>query len=462
MHTQVCVVGGGVSGLVLSARLALDSQAGDPFGLTLVEADSRCGGVAWSELHEGRVIDQGPSSWLSGEPALDRAIELAGQTSAVLGANPAAKARYVWAAGELHPVPMSPPALLRTKLISWPTRLRMLLEPLVSRGDEASEESVADFAARRLGVGVVDRLVAPMVAGIYGADPRELSLKAAFPALAAMERQHGSLLLGAMRSGGKGPRPGLQALRGGAGSLSRGLTDALGSRVRTGVRVRGVEAKAEHWVIHTDEERFTADAVVLAAPAGAQAAILRGLDPDAARALDEIPYAPLAVFTAVWPADAFPRPVQGFGVLVAGDSRAEVPVLGTLFVSSTFPSHAPEGEIILRTMVGGQPDPAAYDLDDQQIAARCHAAHARMLGVPKGAPLAVHLQRHPKAIPQYTSGHLRRVAVARQAMARHPGLFLVGSHLDGPGVRDCARTANAVADQVRRWLETGETDPGLG
>lgn len=462
MHTQVCVIGGGISGLMVSARLALDSQDGDPFGLTLLEAEARCGGVAWSEQIDGRVIDLGPSSWLSGEPALDRAIDLAGQRQRVLEPNPAAKARYVWAAGELHPVPMSPPALLRTRLISWPTRLRMLLEPLISRGDETVDESVAAFAARRLGPGVVDRLVAPMVAGIYGADPRELSLKAAFPTLAAMEREHGSLLLGAMRGGNKGPRPTLQALQGGTGSLSRGLREALGSRVRTGVRVRAIEPKAEHWVIHTDEERLTADAVVLAAQARGQAAILRGVDPDAARALDDIPYAPLAIFTAVWPADAFPRSPQGFGVLVAADSRAEVPVLGTLFVSSTFPSHAPGGEVILRTMVGGQPDPAAFDLDDQQIAARCHAAHARMLGVPKGAPLAVHLQRHARAIPQYTAGHLRRVAVARQAMARHPGLFLVGSHLDGPGVRDCAKTASKVAEQVRRWLETGETDPGVG
>lgn len=461
MHAQVCVIGGGVSGLVAAARLGLAGPDGDPFGVLVLEAGERPGGVAWSEEIEGRVIDLGPSSWLSGEPALDRAIAQAGLEGQVLDAHPGAKSRFIWARGALHAVPMSPPALLRTRLLSWPARLRMLLEPFIGRAPDDRDETVADFAARRLGPGVVERLLAPMVAGVYGADPRQLSLKAAFPTLARMEREHGSLLLGALRARGEGPRPRLQALRGGAGSLSRGLAQALGERLRLGVLVRGIEARAEHFVVHTEQERITADAVVLATPAAAQASLLRGLDPEAARALDEIPYAPMAIATAAWSAEAFPRPIEGFGALVAGDARDEVPVLGTLFVSSTFPSHARPGEVLLRTMVGGQPDPGAVALPDQQLLARCHAAHARMFGTPTGAPLAVHLHRIPRAIPQYTPGHLRRVALARKAQARHPGLFLVGSHLDGPGVRDCAKTAAEAAAQVRRWLETGETDPGV-
>ena len=144
------------------------------------------------------------------------------------------------------------------------------------------------------------------------------------------------------------------------------------------------------------------------------------------------------------------------------DSRDEAPVLGTIFVSSTFPAHAAEGEILLRTMVGGTPDPEAAGQNDQEIAGRCHAAHALFLGPPQGQPLAVHVVKHPRAIPQYTQGHLRRVAVARRVQARHPGLFLVGSHLDGPGIRDCARTAIGVADKVRLWLKEGVTDPGDG
>ncbi|MCK6506350.1 protoporphyrinogen oxidase [Myxococcota bacterium] len=461
MHTQVCVIGGGISGLSVAAGLALDAQAGEQAAVVLLEGGDRPGGVTWSEVKEGRVLDHGPSSWLSGEPALDRLLELAGLQDQLLSPSPASKARFIWARGERHRVPMAPPSLLSTRLIPWGTRLRLFGEPFVGRGDPEADESVADFMARRLGEGVVDRLVSPMVAGIYGADPRKLSVRAAFPKLWQLEHDHRSLLIGAMKSRSPGPRPQLQALRGGAGTLSRGLAGILGDRVKTGRRVQAVEPMGEGWAVHTDEGRITADAVVLATPAHAQAATLRGLDAQAARALDEIPYAPIAVVTMAWPAEAFSAPVEGFGVLVAGDSRDEAPVLGTIFVSSTFPDHAPPGEVLLRTMVGGQPDPSGAALDEQALLARVHAAHAKFCGAPQGEPRLVHVVRHPQAIPQYSQGHLRRVAVARQAQVRHPGLFLAGSHLDGPGVRDCARTSATVAAQVRRWLATGETDSGV-
>ncbi|NOY25619.1 MAG: protoporphyrinogen oxidase, partial [Oligoflexia bacterium] len=352
MHTEVCVIGGGVSGLALAASLAADPDAGEPIGVTLLEAGPRVGGVTWSENQDDHVIDMGPSSWLSGEPALDHLLELAGLTDQIVPASKNSKARYIWAAGQRHPVPMGPTALLSTHLLSWPTRLRMLAEPLISRGDPEADESVAEFAGRRLGQGVVDRLVAPMVAGIYGADPRELSVRAAFPKLWEMERAHRSLIVGAMKTPRTGPRPQLQALVGGSGSLTRGVAGLLAEHIQTDQAVRAVEFRGDAWTVHTDDGAITADAVVLATPAYAQAATLRGLDAAAARALDEIPYAPIAVCTVAWDQAAFDQPVDGFGVLVAGDSRQEVGVLGTIFVSATFPTHAPKGEVLLRTMVG--------------------------------------------------------------------------------------------------------------
>ena len=178
----------GFSGLAVAASLALDGQAGETCGVTLLEGSDRVGGVTWSDVEDGRVLDRGPSSWLSGEPALDRLIALAGLEDQIMPASPASRARFIWADGALHAVPMAPPALLSTKLLTWSTRLRMLAEPLVSRGDSEADETVAAFAARRLGPGVVPRLVAPMVAGIYGADPDQLSLRAAFPKMWELER----------------------------------------------------------------------------------------------------------------------------------------------------------------------------------------------------------------------------------------------------------------------------------
>ncbi|MCB9777235.1 MAG: protoporphyrinogen oxidase [Alphaproteobacteria bacterium] len=455
---KVVVVGAGISGLAVATFLVGDAQEGPPLDVTVLEAADRPGGVAWSERRDGRLIETGPSSWLSGEPALDRLISLAGLRDDVLQASPAAKARWIWRRGEKHPVPAAPPSLLGTRLLSGGAKLRLLGEPFVGRGPAARgaadvDETVAAFAARRLGPGVVDALVAPMVAGIYGADPRQLSVAAAFPKLAELERDHRSLLVGAIRSRDGGPRPQMQTVRDGAGALTRALAARLPAGcLQLGQRVTAVERKGDGFVVHCQDAAWDADAVVLTSPAFAQAAALRGLDPAAARALDEIPYAPIAVATVAWAADAFPTPPDGFGVLVAGDSRDEVPVLGTVFVSATFPDHAAPGELQLRTLIGGTPDPGALDLDDQALLGRAHAAHAAFLGAPTGQPTLAHLTRHARAIPQYTVGHGRRVAVARSVGQRHPGLFLAGSHLDGPGVRDCARVALAVATRVRTAL----------
>ncbi len=453
MDTTVCVVGAGISGLAMAAFLAADDSEGPALDIRVLEASSQPGGVAWSERVEGRVVERGPASWLSGEPALDRLFELTALTDQVLPADPAAKARWIWAHGALQPVPSSPPALIGSKLLTAGGKLRLLGEPFARRGDPTRDESVAEFFRRRLGEQVIDNLVAPMVAGIYGADPHRLSIKAAFPKLWAMEQEHGSLLVGAMKTPRTGPRSHLQGMRGGAGTLTRGLAELLGDRVQYDQRVQAVEPHGEGWRVHTDDGSLTCRALVLASPAYAQAAVLRGVDADSSHALDEIPYAPIAVITVAWPADAFPSPPQGFGVLVSAGGRQEVPVLGTIFVSTTFPDHCPEGEILLRTMVGGTPDPAAAFLDEQEIAGRAHEAHRRFLGDPKGQPLMTRVEKHARAIPQYRSGHLRRVAVARQVQAHHPGVFLAGNHLDGPGVRDCAKTARAVSREVRAWLE---------
>lgn len=453
MDTTVCVIGGGISGLAIASFLALDPDEGPAIDVQLLEAAERPGGVAWSERIDGRLVERGPASWLSGEPTLDRLIALAGLQDRVLAADPGAKARWIWANDALQPVPSSPPALLSSKLLSLGGKLRLLCEPLIGRADSRREESVAEFFRRRLGAQVIDALVAPMVAGVFGADPHRLSVKAAFPKLWAMEQEHGSLLLAAIRGRkSSGPRAGLQGIEDGAGTLTRGIADLLGDRVRTGQHVKAVEARGEGWRVHTDQGYVDARAVVLASPAYAQAAALRGLDPGAARALDEIPYAPIAVCTVAWPADAFPRPPVGFGVLVSASGRRDVPVLGTIFVSSVFPSHAAPGELLLRTLVGGTPDPRGAFLDHQELGRRAHHAHARFLGSPKGTPLMTHIVQHARAIPQFRKGHLHRVAVARQLQVRHPGVFLAGNHLDGPGMRDCVKTAHTVSREVRAWL----------
>ena len=262
-------------------------------------------------------------------------------------------------------------------------------------------------------------------------------------------------------AGPAGPAGHLQTLRGGAGALTEAMAQRLGEDLVYNAEVTSARPKGTGWEVHTTEGAYEADAVVLACPAPAQAAIVRGMDADLASTLDEIPYAPVAVVVSAWPAGAFDRSPEGFGVLVAPGE--DVGVLGTLFTSGVFPGQALEGEILLRTMIGGSVDPEAAMLPHEDLLARAQVSHERFFGAIRTEPLMVQVYRHPKGIPQYTMGHPGRVASVRAAQSRIPGLFFTGNHLEGIGVKDCAasgeRTAEAVCAQLAAFRPDTEEVP---
>jgi len=457
---RVVIVGAGVSGLATAAFL-------DDTGLdiTVLEAKEEAGGNVRTDRIEGRILDRAATGWLDSEPAMGRLLDRAGLSSKRVSASDKAATRWIFADGRLQAAPLTPGAFLRTDLLPWWAKLRVLLEPFIRRG--TGEESVADFVRRRLGQRFVDRLVGPMVAGIHAANPEDLSIRAAFPKMVEMEREHRSLLL-AMRARNKagsgggpaGPAGHLETLQGGAGTLTETLTRRLGDRLQCGVEVRAVQPERYGWTVHTRGGAINADAVILACPAPASATIVRGVDAELAATFDAIPYAPVTVAITAWPAGSWDRSPEGFGVLVARDET--VGVLGTLFTSGVFPAQAPEGELLLRTMLGGSVDPKAAQLPHQRLMDRVNRALCTFFGEQRAEPLMAQVYRHSMGIPQYTLDHPFRVAAIRAASARFPGLFFVGNHLDGVGVKDCVAAAEHIAHDTRSLLfATEATDPEI-
>lgn len=438
---RVIVVGGGVSGLAAAVFLV-----GHGAEVTVLEAAPAPGGNTRSTRERGFIVDHAANGWLDSEPAMTRLLERVGVQDQLVRASDRYNRRWIFADGRPIPLPGSPPAFLMSPLLTWPQKLRLIAEILVPRG-HAPDETVEAFARRRLGQAAVDRLVAPMVAGVFGGDPGQLSLEAAFPRMVALEREHRSLILAMIRLGRGGAPPGrLQTLRGGAGALPEALSAWLGERVRCGVRVEGLARAGARWLVQTAEGALAADAVVLAAPASAQAALLRPHDGAAAAALDAIPYAPISVVAKAYGPDAFDTPPDGFGVLAA--RGADLGALGVLYSSCIFPEQAPEGHVLVRAMFGGAVDPEAAGLDPQALRGRAIAAITRLLGPPRAPAMASWIFRHPRGIPQYSPGHRARVQAARGAEQRLPGLHLTGNHLDAIGLKDCARAAEAVAMAV--------------
>ena len=444
MSSPTVVVGAGLSGL--TAALAVSEAGAD---VLVLESTDRPGGVVRTEAKDGFLLELGPNT-VRPTRELTALVESLGLGDRILRADPRAK-RYVDFDGALHAVPMSPGQLVSTRLLSGGAKLRLLGEPF-RRAAPVAGESVRDFAARRLGPEIADRLIEPFVAGIFAGNAGRISVSAAFPALDRAERDHGSLVAGilaARRSKPSGPRlpRGLLSFRDGLETLPRALADRLKGRLRLATPVTALAPRGQGWSLRTDGGDVDADRVVLALPAPQAAALVAGFAPEAAAALTGIPQPPVVVLHLSWPDAALARPLDGFGHLVCnGPGRR---ILGAVWSSSLFAGRAPAGHVLLTVFMGGARDPGAMKLSDfelTELAGRDLASE----GLVRGPARAVLVTRWRQAIPQYERGHEERMASLARAESRWPTLHFLGNYRGGVSVGDVTRSGTELGVSLSR------------
>jgi oxygen-dependent protoporphyrinogen oxidase len=346
---------------------------------------------------------------------------------------------------------MSPLALLRTPLLSPGGKLRLLAEPFVRRAN-AGDESVAEFIGRRLGAQVVEGFVGPFLTGVYAGDERELGAEAVFPSLVEMERRSGSIVFGAL-AGLFRRRP--RGLRGshsaaeGLGPFARSLAERLVEPVALENRVTGVRRDGDRWLVRTSgpagESRVRATRVVLAVPADQAGEILRGVSSDLADDLAAIEYAPIVGVPLGVDPSAVREKIEGFGFIVP--RRAEIKLLGCLYMSQLFPSRAPAGRELLQCLVGGMRWPEVVDLPDDEIVKQVCADLDQILGL-REEPRVLAVTRWRQAIPQPKRDHVARIARIRKQLAELPGIALAGAYLGGISVSDALESGLIAARDV--------------
>jgi oxygen-dependent protoporphyrinogen oxidase len=448
----VVVVGAGISGLACAYHL---QQAGIP--VRVLEAGTRPGGMIATEEADGFRFELGPQSFLSTEPLLGL-IDALGLKHRLLHADPRAP-RYIVLRGKLVPAPLAPPSLLTTPLFSTATKWRLITEMFRRSHPPAEDESIAAFVRRKFGDELLERLVAPFVSGVYAGDPERLSLRAAFPKLHEFEEKYGSVLRGAMKSRpAKGtPRAGLCSFRDGMQALPRAIAGRLGDSLLLETSVTALthsKANGKPWFeveIERDNHRETipASTVVVAVPTDVASRILSGISGQFAPLLSRIEYAPVAVVSACYRREQLKGSVDGFGFLVP---RSEgLRVLGTVFSSSLFPGRAPEGMVCFTSFAGGATDPKMCELSDETIVEIVGSEVARVLGI-TGSPVAAHVHRYARALPQYNVGHSEIVKALEAQTAGIPGLFPAGNYLSGPSIGACVEQAFRTAEAARVYL----------
>lgn len=456
---RVVVVGGGISGLATAYRIRSLSRDAPP-EIVVLEGSDRPGGKIRTDRDGGLLREWGPNGFLDNVPeTLDLVREL-GLEGRLVAAREEAANRFLFHGKGLWKVPSSKAEFFHTGLLPLSAKLRILLEPWARRAPEG-DESVFDFARRRIGEVPARRLVDAMVRGVFAGDSRALSLRSAFPAMAAMEKEHGSLMramkerarerarLGGEAGSGGGPfGPGgtLRSFDGGMQVLTDALAQSLGGAVRTGKRAMGIAREGDGWAVQSsDGEIHRADAVVVAAPAPDAAMLLHRLDPRFREPLEAIPLAPVTVVALRYRAEDASKAAKGFGFLVPGGEPLSV--LGVLWESTVFPGRAPEGEVLLRAMIGGarNPDLAALPEDEIVHVVRRDLFVAMSI---EADPLEVRLHRHLQGIPQYNLGHADRLVTLNTIRCDHPGLHLTGNSYRGVALNLCVRDAGAVAAAV--------------
>ncbi len=459
--TRVAVVGAGVSGLCAAYYAEKRMGAGN---VLVLESEERPGGYAQTDLLDGFVLDQGPNGFLDREPLMLDWIRELGLTKELVRANEAAARRFILKRDKLHEL-VGPPRFLLSSLLSAAGRLRILKEPLVKPRASDGPETIHDFASRRIGAEAAEMLVGPMVSGVFAGDARALSVEHCFPRLVALEREHGGLVRGMLakrrdrRADGKtpgsamGPGGTLTTFKDGVGRLAERAAHLLPGRIRFNTRVTRIEPtptdnveSSQGFVLTcAGGETIRAENVIPACPSHAAADMLRAWRPDAANALDAIPYAGLVVVCTAYRREQIAHDMDGFGFLVPRSEGKRI--LGCIWTSSLFPGQAPEGWVLLRTMIGGYTDAAALSLSDGELVDCVDREVHPVLGV-DGRPQFTRVYRYAKAIPQYTMGHGERLAAIERLEDDAPNLAFAGNAYRGVGLNDTVVAARRAVDRL--------------
>jgi len=444
MH-DVIVIGGGISGLATAHDLA---QRG--LDVQLLERQVRVGGNAISERFDGFLMEHGPTTFNASVPEAVEQISSLGLLDQAYDLGPNVNQRYLRDSGKLTGIAASPMGFFKSNYLSKTARLRILLEGLVPRNKSGNEESIHAFVARRFGREFADKVMDPMVAGIFMGDSKHLSISGAFPKLAEMEQELGSITRGVLRAK-RGSEPGrhLYSWDGGIGTISVTLAANLGARVRTSIAVIGLRKTATGFEVKTSHGTRTARAVVLAVQPHVAAKLLERIDPTGAETTGTVQAPPVNVAFFGYKREQVAHPLNGLGFLSTKDNGRILS--GSQFASTMYPHRAPDEYVAISAYAGGARNPALIKLSETDLTAQMHAELAEVLGI-KGNPVITRLRRWQLGLPQYTLGHIARQKVFAETSQRVEGLFVTGNYTNGVSVANCLKSAQETAMLVAKTL----------
>jgi oxygen-dependent protoporphyrinogen oxidase len=451
---RTVIIGGGISGLSTAYYLSKSGERS-----TIIESRPRLGGVIQTEQLDGCLMEAGPDSFLSAKPAALDLIRDLGLSADVIGSNDNLRVTFVRRNGRLVPLPdglmmMVPTKILplvTTPLLSWNTKIRMGMELLRAPKLRGEDESVADFVREHYGQEAVDYLAEPLLSGIYGGDPRQLSVRAVLPRFVELAQKYGSLTRGVLASRAQAkpqrpPAPLFRTLKGGLGQMVDAVSAAI--KPHTEVirdRAQAVERTATGFRIRLADDWLESDRLVIACEAHSAASLLTTVDARSSEILGSVGYSSSMIVALGYDAADFARRPVGFGFLIPKKERRRLVAL--TWVGTKFSHRVPEGKIVARCFLGGMEDAGVLAEPDDAIIAEVNRELREIAGV-TAPPRFTRITRWPRSMAQYPVGHPARITELRSRIAAIPGLHLAGNAYDGIGIPDCIRLGKAAAEKI--------------
>jgi oxygen-dependent protoporphyrinogen oxidase len=438
MSTRVGIVGGGISGL--AAAYYLNKK-----GVEATVFDPAPGGPIGTVVVEGCILETGPESWLAMKPWAEQLIRELGMGDQIAHSNDAQRRTYVLRNGRFVTLPEGLQMVVPTKvmpvvvsqLFGWGTKLRMGME-IFRSPKQLPDRSVAAFVEDHFGPEAVDYLAEPLLAGVYGGSPHELSAASVLPKFVEYEQKYGSVVVGVMRDKRPAPKNGAPAsifrsLKNGAGSL----IEALRARVKVvEERVIGIRREDEQWLLHVDAGDWLAfDHIVLACGANNSVPLVAPMDPELADLFASVPYTGSSIWTFGYRRAEIDHPLDAFGFLVPKPERGSI--MACTWLGTKWLGRVPEDKAVFRCFSG----------DPNATRETIEAELKRYMGITAEPIFAIN-HRWPDSMPQYTVGHSARVREIELMVERIPGLHIAGNAFNGIGIPDCVRSAQKVAEEI--------------
>lgn len=457
---RIAIIGGGISGLSAAFSLEKLRQNGASLEYVLYESSPRLGGVLVTEHADGCLVEAGPDSFLTEKPWASDLCREIGLGDQLIGSNDPDRKTYILVKGKLVVIPdglmfMVPTRIMPTvlsPLFSARTKLRMAAEWFHSPHKAEGDESVASMVERHYGPEMVDRLADPLLSGVYGGEASQLSVRAVLPRFAEMEAKHGSLGRAILAARRKMPpvkapaKPLFTSLKDGMQQMVDALLSRLtASALQPSTPVQSIQQQNGGWVVSAGYTSGHFDAVIIATPAQAAAALVRITSENLSSELTGIQYTSSITVNLAYDQRVRGSLPPGFGFLVPRSEGKNM--LAATFVHNKFPHRAPADRALIRCFVGGARNNQVLEWSNDEILGTVRQELRQIVGL-TAEPLFTRVYRWKGAMAQYGVGHLERLQRIESLLAQLPGVALAGNGYRGIGVPDCVRSGNEAVGKV--------------